>query len=64
MVVLKEQNLLIFLDLAFKFCMLHELKEPTRPTATEAEADYPQNPVEESLAGIPHTDQRRSHRLC
>ena len=62
--VLKEQNLLIFLDLACKFCMLHQFKEPTMPTAAEAEANSPQNPVNESPAGNPNTDQRRSYQLC
>ena len=56
-------------DLASKFCMLHEFKEPTMPTATEAEADSPQNPEEESPVGNPQcktplADQRRSHQLC
>ena len=31
--------------------MLHGFKEPTMPTTTEAEADSPQNPKEESQAG-------------
>ena len=43
--------------------MLHGL-EPTIPTATEAGAESPQNPEEESPAGNPDGDQRRSHHLC
>ena len=54
-VVLKEQNLLIFFkDLACKFCIFHGSKEPTTLTGTEAEADSSQNPEEESTAGSPY----------
>ena len=67
-VVLKEQNLLIvFKDLACKFCMLHGFKEPTTPesphrpeeesptmlTTPEAETDCPWNPEQESPVGNP-----------
>ena len=44
--------------------MLHGFKEATMPTATEAEADSPWNPEEESPTGNPYADQRRSHQLC
>ena len=44
--------------------MLHGFKEPTLPTTTEAEANSPHNPEEESPAGNPNADQRRSHQLC
>ena len=40
------------------------LRNPTMPASAEAEADSPQNPEEESLAGNSDPDQRRSHQLC
>ena len=41
-VVLKEQNLLIFFkDLVCTFCMLHGFREPTTLIATEAEQESP-----------------------
>ena len=43
--------------------MLHGFKEPTTLTTAEAEAHSPQNPEEESPAGNPDADQRRSHQL-
>ena len=43
--------------------MSHGFKEPTMPTAAEAEADSPQNPEEESPAGNPNADQRSHHQL-
>ena len=36
--VLKEQSLLIFLDLACTFCMLHGFKEPTMATSAEGDS--------------------------
>ena len=51
-----------FLDLACMFCMLHGFQEPSRPTATEAEADSPWNPEESPARN--RSVYQRIHQLC